>query len=108
MIYINSDPAKNRKRRRRFGMSEIKKRAVAGTLESSDVYVEIEPNDSGIIIDIDSVVVNQFGEDIRRAASEVLAEQGVENAKVKLVDRGALDCVIRARVETAIVRSKGE
>ena len=108
MIYINSDPAKNRKRRRRFGMSEIMKRAVAGTLESSDVYVEIEPNDSGIIIDIDSVVANQFGEDIRRAASEVLAEQGVANAKVKLVDRGALDCVIRARVETAIVRSKGE
>ena len=89
-------------------MGEIVKRAVAGTLVSSDVYVEITPNDSGILIDIDSVVAAQFGEEIRRAASEVLAQQGVANAKVKLVDRGALDCVIRARMETAVMRAKGE
>lgn len=89
-------------------MGEIVKRAVAGTLESSDVYVEIEPNESGIIIDINSVVAQQFGEDIRHAANEVLAQQGVRNARLKLVDRGALDCVIRARVETAVVRAKGE
>lgn len=89
-------------------MGEIVKKAVAGTLESSDVYVEIEPNESGIIIDIDSVVAQQFGEEIRRAANEVLAQQDVRNARLKLVDRGALDCVIRARVETAVVRAKGE
>lgn len=89
-------------------MSKIVRRAVAGTLESSDVYVELEPNDSGIIIDIDSVVLNQFGEDIRRVVGEVLQEQEVTDAKVSVMDRGALDCVIRARVETAIVRGKGE
>ncbi|MBE5773352.1 MAG: citrate lyase acyl carrier protein [Clostridiales bacterium] len=89
-------------------MSNIMKRAVAGTLESSDVYVELEPNDSGIVIDIDSVVLNQFGEDIRRVVTEVLEAQEVENAHVSVMDRGALDCVIRARVETAIVRAKGE
>ena len=50
----------------------------------------------------------QFGDDIRRVVGEVLSEQGVEQAKVHLVDRGALDCVIRARVETAILRAKGE
>ena len=87
---------------------EIKKLATAGTLESSDVYVELEPNDSGIVIDIDSVVLNQFGEDIRRVVTEVLEAQEVENAHVSVMDRGALDCVIRARVETAIVRAKGE
>ena len=89
-------------------MSKIVRRAVAGTLESSDVYVELEPNDSGIIIDIDSVVLNQFGEDIRRVVGEVLQEQEVTYAKVSVMDRGALDCVIRARVETAVVRAKGE
>ena len=78
-------------------MSEIIRRAAAGTLESSDVYVEIEPCDSGIELELDSVVAN-----------EVLAEQGVTSAKLRLVDRGALDCVIRARVETAILRGKGE
>lgn len=89
-------------------MSEIVKRAVAGTLESSDVYVEIEPGDGKLEVELDSVVMNQFGAQIRQVAFEVLAEQGVSSAKLRLVDRGALDCVIRARVETAIVRGKGE
>ena len=89
-------------------MSEILRRAAAGTLESSDVYVEIEPRDSGIELELDSVVIQQFGDEIRRVANEVLAEQGVTAAKLRLVDRGALDCVIRARVETAILRGKGE
>ena len=89
-------------------MSEIVRRAAAGTLESSDVYVELEPGDAGIDIELDSVVAQQFGDDSRRVVGEVLAEQGVTSARLRVVDRGALDCVIRARVETAIVRAKGE
>lgn len=89
-------------------MNRIIRRACAGTLESSDVYVEIEPGEHGIELELDSVVIDQFGESIRRAATEVLAEQGVESARLRLVDRGALDCVIRARVETAVARGKGE
>ena len=89
-------------------MSEIVRRAVAGTLESSDVYVELEPSDSGIEVKIDSVVLSQFGAQIRRVVDEVLNAQGVTCARVSLMDRGALDCVIRARVETAVMRAKGE
>ena len=89
-------------------MSEIVRRAAAGTLESIDVYVELEPGDAGIEIELDSVVAQQFGDDIRRVVGEVLAEQGVTSSRLRVVDRGALDCVIRARVETAIVRAKGE
>lgn len=89
-------------------MSEIVKRACAGTMESSDVYVELGPGTAGIEIDLDSVVASQFGASIRRSVEEVLMEQGVECARVRLVDRGALDCVIRARVETAVLRAKGE
>lgn len=88
-------------------MGEILQRATAGTLESSDVFVTLEPNASGIDIEIDSVVFSQFGEDIRRVIEEVLSEQDVQNAKLSVVDRGALDCVIRARVETAVLRGKG-
>lgn len=88
-------------------MSAIIKQAVAGTMESSDVYVEIEPGDQ-ISIEIESVVAHQFGESVRRSVEEVLKEQGVSAARVRLVDRGALDCVIRARVETAVLRGKGE
>ena len=86
---------------------EIKRRAFAGTMESSDAYVEIEPAHDGLNIQLESVVKGQFGEAIDRTIREVLAEQGVENASVRVVDRGALECVLRARVETAVLRGKG-
>ena len=87
---------------------EINKRASAGTMESSDAYVEIEPGTQGIQLQLESVVGQQFGEAICQVVREVLQENGVENANLRVVDRGALECVIRARVETAICRGKGE
>ena len=87
---------------------EILKRASAGTMESSDAYVEIEPGKNGLDIQLESVVLNQFGDAIDRTVREVLNEQGITNANVRVIDRGALECVLRARVETAIVRGKGE
>lgn len=86
---------------------DIVKRASAGTMESSDVYVEIEPAE-GLQIHVESVVYTQFGDAIRKAAEEVLREQGITNAALRLVDRGALECVIRARVETAALRGREE
>ena len=85
---------------------EILKRASAGTMESSDAYVEIEPSPT-LTVDVESVVRKQFGEKINLAVREVLAECGVTSATVRVVDRGALECVIRARVETAVKRSGG-
>ncbi|MBR6792982.1 MAG: citrate lyase acyl carrier protein [Clostridia bacterium] len=88
-------------------MADIKRSASAGTMESSDAYVEIRPAE-GLNIQLESVVAAQFGEEITAAVREVLAENGVEKADVRVVDRGALECVIRARVETAVLRGKGE
>ena len=89
-------------------MGKIIQRATAGTLESSDVLVTLEPAESGLEIELNSVVQNQFGDTIMQTVQEVLNELDVQDAKISIVDRGALDCVIRARVETAIVRAKGE
>ena len=86
---------------------EIITNAAAGTMESSDAYVEIEPAET-LQIQLESVVQEQFGDDIRAVVAEVLADNGVEKANVRVIDRGALECVIRARVETAIFRGKGE
>ena len=84
---------------------EIVRRASAGTMESSDAYVEVTPG-TGLQIELQSVVAQQFGAAIEQTVREVFAEQGVQNALVRVVDRGALECVIRARVETAILRGK--
>ena len=87
---------------------KIVKNAVAGTLESSDAYVQVEPNEAGIEIVLESVVLTQFGEDIKASVMEVLEEHEVTNAKVSVNDRGAIDCTIRARVETALKRAQGD
>lgn len=86
---------------------QITKNASAGTMESSDVYVEIEPAAS-LQVQLESVVLEQFGDEIRKVVNEVLQEQGVDGANVRVIDRGALECVLRARVETAVLRGKGE
>ena len=52
---------------------KILKNASAGTMESSDVYVEIEPG-KGIDIFVDSVVQGQFGENIHQVVQQVLQE----------------------------------
>lgn len=86
---------------------EIKYAASAGTLESSDAFVEIEPGDGTVELRLDSAVQAQFGDAIRQTVLAVLSELGVTSAKVHVVDRGALDCVLRARVETAALRGEG-
>ena len=86
---------------------EIIKNASAGTMESSDAYVEIEPAKS-LQVQLESVVQEQFGQQIEAVVAEVLKENGVDKATVRVIDRGALECVIRARVQTAILRGKGE
>lgn len=85
---------------------KILKPATAGTVESSDAYVEIEPGAGKLNINVESVVQKQFGERIIASVKDVLAEYGIDDADIRVVDRGALDCVIRARVETAILRAK--
>lgn len=84
---------------------EITKSAVAGTLESSDAMVTIEPNDDGIEFELESSVINQFGRSIKNTVLKTLERLGVENAKVKVVDKGALDCTLKARVEGAVFRA---
>jgi len=85
---------------------ELKKTAVAGTMESGDIMVTIEPVPSGgITLDLSSNVIQQYGRQIESAIRETLRELDVENAQVSAVDKGALDCTIRARVSAAVFRA---
>ena len=88
---------------------EIKKPAVAGTLESSDCQIVIRPNPGGgIDIGLESDVKMMFGESILETINEVLKEFDVTDASVEIRDRGALDCVIRSRMQCAICRGAEE
>ena len=87
---------------------EIKKAAVAGTMESSDCMVTIRPGDGTVDIQLDSDVKVMFGNSILTTIQDTLASLGVTDAEVEVRDRGALDCVIRARVECAVCRASGE
>ena len=93
---------------------EIKKTAMAGTLESSDAQVtvepgngSVEPGDGTIELTIESSVIHQYGRQIRKVTLETLDRLGVDNAKVTIFDKGALDCTLKARVECAVYRSNG-
>lgn len=87
---------------------ELKKPAVAGTMESSDIMVTLRPNEGrGIEIDIQSDVKATFGDAIEGTIREVLKDFDVSDAMVAVVDKGALDFVIRARMQCAICRAAG-
>lgn len=83
-----------------------KQHVVAGTMESSDIFIEIYPDHQGLEIELRSVVAAQFGDSIRRVIEDELRRGGVNNIRLRANDRGALDCVIRARVQTALARLK--
>ncbi|HAG44656.1 MAG TPA: citrate lyase acyl carrier protein [Clostridium sp.] len=86
---------------------EIKKVAKAGTLESNDIYIMVMPNDEGgIELELESIVIKQFGDEIRKTILDTLNDLGVEKAIVKAQDKGALDYTIKARVETAVKRAQ--
>ena len=88
---------------------EIRNTAMSGTLESSDITVVMEPNpDKEISIKLKSSVEKQFGEQIEKVIIDTLKELKIESAIVSVNDKGALDCVIKARVQTAALRAAEE
>lgn len=84
---------------------DIKKAAMAGTLESSDAQVTVEPGTDGIELSIESSVINQYGKQIKKVVLETLDRLDVTSGKVTVVDKGALDCTLKARVQCAVYRS---
>ncbi len=85
---------------------ELKRIATAGTLESSDIMVTIAPREeAGLDIQLESTVLKQFGEQICQVIGETVADLGIATATITAVDKGALDCTVRARVKTALYRA---
>jgi citrate lyase subunit beta/citryl-CoA lyase len=69
----------------------------------SDCFVTLELTDmGGIQLELESKVSVMYGDSIRKEALEILDFFGINNAKVKIEDSGAISLVIAARIEAAI------
>ncbi|MBQ3286443.1 MAG: citrate lyase acyl carrier protein [Firmicutes bacterium] len=85
---------------------ELKKPAVAGTVESCDCQVSIFPNPGqGLEVSVESNVKAIFGDSIIESTKDELAKHGVKDAVVQINDKGAFDWIIRARVACAAYRA---
>ena len=84
----------------------ILKKGQAGTMQSSDLMVIVEPANE-LTIEIESTVKKQFEHLIRARLEQVLAKFGVVSGRISVSDRGALDYAIEARLEAALQRAGG-
>ena len=81
--------------------------AVAGTLESNDILITISSaGGNANSVSLSSIVINQFGPAIRAVIDHCLEASGLLGVEVTVQDKGALECTIKARMETAIARYK--
>ncbi|NLB61040.1 MAG: citrate lyase acyl carrier protein [Clostridiales bacterium] len=85
---------------------QIKTVGIAGTMESSDIVVRVEPNpENGIVVHLESAVIRQYGNQIKRVINDTLISLGINSAIVSAVDKGALDCTVAARTSAAAYRA---
>ena len=83
---------------------EIRHKAQAGTMQSSDMMVFVSTADT-LSIEIESTVAKQFEHLIREKIEMVLNQMEITRGHIRVSDRGALNYAIEARVKAAIRRS---
>lgn len=81
--------------------------ASAGTLAPRDLMVDVYPHSGGNVIEITAETSPLFDAAIRTAATELLAQFALEECRMVIRERNALDFVVRARIETALRRALG-
>lgn len=76
----------------------------AGEYERGDCRVTVQPGDHGIELQLTSTVLSQYGQQIRHIIQGTLQNLGIHNIRIIVEDKGALDCIVQARVEGALFR----
>jgi len=76
----------------------------AGTHEKGDVWVKIEPSEHREIA-VKSKLERLYGNAVRNTVESMTSDI---KAKIQVEDNGALDWVLRARVESALRKYRGE
>ncbi len=80
---------------------------IAGSLESCDALVMaiLSSDREGLEIEIDGPSLPAFGDSMKEAAVETLESLGITGCFLRVQDRGAHDCTLRARIEAAARRA---
>lgn len=83
--------------------------AQAGTVESMDCLVTVSEAGpgTGISLALAGASVARFSKAMDKAVRETLDNLGITDMTVSVQDNGALDLVLKARVEAAVARLKG-
>jgi len=84
---------------------QVYRSAQAGTLQSNDCFVRVYPSEKTEIL-FNSPVAYEFGDQVIALVKAHLTAQGVDGVRVEIDDRGALDCTITARLNTALGRAQ--
>lgn len=75
-------------------------------MESGDILIQVFPATSpGVDIQLSGAAATRFGRQIKQVIAETVAACGVSDVKIEAIDKGALDCTVRARTEAAIARA---
>lgn len=85
------------------------KDAQSGTTDKSDALVYVKQKNDVREVMVESSVQSLYGMQIKKLALKILEEKNINNISVKIVDKGALEFTIRARIMSALSRaSEGE
>lgn len=80
---------------------------MAGSFDSCDVLITVIEHEK-LEVEIDSIVENQFKEEIEKVIKTTLQALQIEKLKVIVKDKGALNYTIRARLLSALSRMRDD
>ena len=86
---------------------KLKITAQAGSLESCDLLVIVNPVEEGAgrNVEMESMVISEYGDSILKDIKGILDQFDVKDVELVVNDRGALTPTIKARIEAALLRS---
>ena len=87
-------------------MKTIQKEATVGFEETNDALVTVSPlaAGQGITVELLSSVKRQYGEYLESLIVAIVKELGYTDVHIKVVDKGAWDYALKARIAAALDR----
>ncbi|TCS78220.1 citrate lyase ACP [Pectinatus cerevisiiphilus] len=87
-------------------MNYVINEASAGFEEKNDAFITVKPakKDFGTLINLKSSVEKQYGTHIKNLISKILREKNYTDVIVDIIDKGAWDYTLIARLVTALER----